>query len=91
MLIEKGKYTIPLEYSVKLYKSKQFHQSFNYFTLLSKMNNPIALYFIGRMKFYGEGCIKNEEESYKILKHLSDNGIDQATEFLENNFLIKSG
>ena len=38
------------------------------------------------MKFSGIGCEKSQKESYMILKHLSDNGIDRATDFLENNF-----
>lgn len=38
------------------------------------------------MKFKGEGCEVNRNESYRILKHLSDEGIDKATEFLEDHF-----
>lgn len=58
----------------------------NYFKLLSKFNHPIANFFVRIMKLKGEGCEVNPEESYSILMHLSENGIDKATEFIENNF-----
>lgn len=86
VLIQKGRWKIPLEYAISLYKKKFYRQSFNYFSILSKINHPIAKYFIGVMKFKGEGCEVNRYESYRILKHLSDAGIDKATEFLEDHF-----
>lgn len=86
MLIKQGRCTIPLEYAVRLYNEKNYKQAFNYFCLISKVNHPIAKFYIGIMKFSGIGCEKNQKESYMILKHLSDNGIDRATDFLENNF-----
>lgn len=60
--------------------------SFNFFVLVSKTNHPIALYFIGIMKFKGEGCLKDIDESYKILKNLADNGMEKAAEFLDDYF-----
>lgn len=86
VLIQKGRWKIPLEYAISLYKKKCYQQSFNYFSILSKINHPIAKYFIGVMKFKGEGCEVSRHESYKILKHLSNAGIDKATEFLEDHF-----
>lgn len=86
VLTQKGRWKIPLEYAISLYKKKFYQQSFNYFSILSKINHPIAIYFIGVMKFKGEGCEVNRNESYRILKHLSDAGIDKATEFLEVHF-----
>ena len=86
MLIKNGRCNVPLEYAVRLYKDEHYEQAFNYFCLMSKVNHPIAQYFIGEMKFYGRGCIENRDESYNILKHLSCNGIDRATEFLEYHF-----
>ena len=38
------------------------------------------------MKFCRKGCIENKEESFEILKNLSENGIERATEFIEDNF-----
>ena len=86
MLINKGYCEIPLEFAIKLYKMKCFKQALNYFTLISNVNHPIAKYFIAVMLFYGQGCDKDLNKSYKILKYLSLSGIDRATEFLENNF-----
>lgn len=75
-----------MEYAIILYKQGNFKVSMNYFKLLSKFNHPIANFFIGIMKFKGERCEVNQEESYSILKHLSENGINKTTEFFENNF-----
>lgn len=38
------------------------------------------------MKFKGQGCKENREESFNIIKYLSDHGIDKATEFLNRHF-----
>ena len=38
------------------------------------------------MKYKGEGCIKNKEEAYKMMKNLSDHGVNRATDFLESYF-----
>lgn len=86
ILIKTGNCAIPLEYAVCLYKSKQYEQAFKYFTLISEINHPIAKYFVGIMKYYGRGCKRNLDDSYKILKSLSDNGIDRASEFIEDKF-----
>ncbi|KAK8871844.1 hypothetical protein M9Y10_007587 [Tritrichomonas musculus] len=85
-LVSLRKFEVPMEYAISLYKEKKFKVSMNYFELLSKYNHPIAKYFIGIMKYKGEGCEVDREESYSILKHLSDNRIDKATEFIEDNF-----
>ncbi|KAK8898250.1 hypothetical protein M9Y10_000528 [Tritrichomonas musculus] len=85
-LIKEGKFAIPIEYAVDLYKSQQYEQSFHYFCLIRTSKHPVSEYFIGIMKFYGKGCERNREESYRILKHLSDHGIDRATEFLDDHF-----
>lgn len=89
LLIESGESLIPIEYAFNLYKKGHFKVSYNYFSLISTTNNPIAQYFIGIMKFKGQGCEQNLDESYELLKHLSQNGIDRATEFLEDNFQNK--
>ena len=86
MLIDKGEYSIPIDYALNLYKSGQYNQSFYYFSHLSEKNHPIAQYFIAVMKYYGKGCNKDQESSFQILKHLSKHGIDRATEFLEDHF-----
>lgn len=86
MLIKEGKFAIPIDYAVDLYKSQQYKQSFFYFSLISRSNHPVAEYFIGIMKYYGKGCQRNQEESYRILKHLSDHGIDSAIEFIDTHF-----
>ena len=65
---------------------KHYEQLFKYFTLINKTRNPTVHYFIAVMKFYGHGCDKNLDKSYQILNHLSQNGIDRATEFLEEHF-----
>lgn len=85
-LIHLGEFKVPMEYSVKLYKQGEFKVSMNYFRLLSKFNHPIANFFIGIMKYKGEGCDTDRTESYSILKRLSDNGIDKATKFIKENF-----
>ena len=86
LLIKKGECSIPLEYAVNLYKRKYYKQAFNYFTMIAKSNNPIAKYFLGIMKYNGFGCIKDQNEAYKILKNLSDNGVDSATAFIEDHY-----
>ncbi|KAK8883615.1 hypothetical protein M9Y10_042709 [Tritrichomonas musculus] len=86
MLIKEGKFAIPINYAVDLYKSQQYKQSFFYFSLISRSKHPVAEYFIGIMKYYGKGCQRNQEESYRILKHLSDHGIDSAIEFIDTHF-----
>lgn len=85
-LIESGNFMVPLEYAVNLYNSKQYKQAFHYFSAISKANHPIALYFIAVMKFKGLYCEENREEAFKIMKKLSENGIDRASEFIEDNF-----
>ena len=42
------------------------------------------MYFVGVMKYKGQGCLKDKNKSYQILKSLSDKGIDNSSEFLEN-------
>lgn len=79
-------FEVPMEYVINISKQGNFKVSMNYFKLLSKFNHPIENFFIRIMKFKGERCEVNPEESYSILKHLSENGIDKATEFIENNF-----
>ena len=34
----------------------------------------------------GNGIIKNKEEAYKMMKNLSDHGVNRATDFLESYF-----
>ena len=87
-LINKGELMIPLEYAMNLYKLKHFKPAFYYFSRISQFNHPIAKYFLGVMTFRGEGIRKNKDEAYKILKNLSDNGINQASEFLEDNPIL---
>ena len=87
MLTSSGSYGIPLEYSIILYKMKKYKQAFNYFSLLSKYNHPIAMYFIGIMKFNGFGCSKNKEEAYGILQNLASNGLECASDFIDDNFI----
>ena len=86
LLINAGESEIPLKYAIGLFKSEYYKQAFSYFSLISQTNNPIAKFYIAVMKFWGFGCEKNHDESYKILKYLSDNGIDCATEFLDDHF-----
>ena len=85
-LIHLGEFDVPMEYGIRLYKQGEFEVSMNYFKLLSKYNHLIANFFIGIMKYKCEGCNSDRTESYSILKHLSDNGIDKATEFIKDNF-----
>lgn len=68
------------------YNLKHFNQAFGYFSILSECNHPIAKYFIGIMKFYGIGCSKNHDESYKIMADLASKGINKAFEFIELKF-----
>ncbi|KAK8889286.1 hypothetical protein M9Y10_034032 [Tritrichomonas musculus] len=84
ILINEGCFEVPLNYAVTLYKLKQFKQAFNIFSLISKFNHPIAKYFIGIMKYNGEGCTKSKKEAHEILLNLSDHGIEKATDFLDN-------
>ena len=58
-MIKSGNYTFPLNYAIDLYKSKNFVQTFNYFELLSEINHPVAIFYIGVMKYKGHGCFKN--------------------------------
>lgn len=57
-----------------------FKQAYDYFSLMVKINHPIAKYFLGIMKYKGEGCDVNQQESFAILKDLSKN------EIIEDNF-----
>lgn len=84
LLINEGRFDIPLKYAVSLYKSKNFKQAWYIFSILEKINHPIAMYFIGVMLYRGEGCDKNKNEAQKILEKLSNSGINEASEFLEN-------
>lgn len=84
ILINEGAFDAPLNFAVFLYKMKKFEQAFNIFSIISKFNHPIAKYFIGVMKYYGEGCTKNRKEAYEILLNLSNQGIDKASDFLNN-------
>lgn len=86
MLLKSGNWKVPLEYAISLYNSKNYKQAFFYFKLLSSLNHPVAFYFIGIMTFHGLGCKQNKDEAFKILDHLSKNGIECATEFIEDNF-----
>lgn len=77
---------VVLEYAINLYKHQNYHASKKYFKLLIKINHPIAKYYYGIMKYYGQGCLMNLKESEKILRSLSESGIDLATEFIEDHF-----
>ena len=68
------------------FNAKYYKQSFNYFAKISMTNHPIALFFIGVMKFYGYECDKNHDNSYRILSDLSKSGIERTTDFIENHF-----
>ena len=89
-LIRDGNCSIPIEYAINLYKMKQFKQAYNYFTLISKFNYPIAKFFIGVMKYRGEGCEQDIDDAYLILKRLSDIGVESASKFIEENFELSS-
>lgn len=80
-----GEFAVPIEYAISLYRKRVFKVSMNYFDLLSKYNHPITKFFIGIMKHKGEGCEIDRMESYSILKHLSDHGIDRATKFIKDH------
>lgn len=67
VLIKNGQCNIPIEYAVQLYKHKYYKQALKYFYLISLTNHPIAHYYIAIMKYYGNGCDKDKDESYKIL------------------------
>ncbi|KAK8860760.1 hypothetical protein M9Y10_012426 [Tritrichomonas musculus] len=88
-LIKEGGFQFPLKYGIDLYRKKQMKQSFLIFEALSEFNHPIAKYFIAVMKFRGEGCIQNKVESLEIMKSLSNQGVDKATEFLEKLSFMK--
>ena len=77
---------VSIEYAIQLFNQKHFEEAFNYFSLISEINNPAAMYFVGVMLFNGLGCEKNREKSYDILKKLSNDGIDKATEFIKKHF-----
>lgn len=81
-LLETGNFSVPLKYAIALYKIKEYKNAFSYFSKLSEFNHPIANFYIGMMKFRGEGCEVNKKESYEIMKNLSKEGIDRATEFI---------
>ena len=86
LCILNGQSTVALEYAIQLYKTEHFKVALNYFNLLSEINHPIAKYFVAVMKYFGQGCDKNQSESFEIMKYLSLERIDKATEFLENYF-----
>ena len=83
-LVKAGKFSVPLEYALNLYKAKKYDVAFKYFSIISEFNHPIAKYFIGLMLYYGQGCTQNQDRSYEIMKFLSENGIDKATVFIES-------
>lgn len=83
-LINEGCFDVPLRYATFLYKTKNFRQSLVIFDSLFKYNHPIAAYFIGVMKYKGEGCDVDKVESHKIMENLANKGIDKAVEFLED-------
>lgn len=59
-----------------------------YLTSLTELGNysvPLE-YFVGGMKYDGLGCIRNRQAAHEITILFSPQGIDQATNFLENNF-----
>ena len=84
LLIKEGVFRVPLNYAIMLYKSKLFKQAFYIFSILYQYNHPIAMYFIGLMKYNGEGCMKDIKESHRIMEILSSKGIDRATQFLKD-------
>ena len=81
-LINHGRFKIPIEYAIKLYKLNYFEKEFRYFCMISKYNHPIAKYFKGVMLFRGKGCIQSKDEAIKLMNDLSKKGINQASEFL---------
>lgn len=86
MCIRTGQDIVPLEYAKFLYDKKNFKLAFDYFNLVASVNNPIARFFIGLMKFKGEGCEENRDEAYSIMKKLADQKIERAAQFIEDNF-----
>lgn len=82
MLIKNGKCEIHLKYAALLYKKKYYKDAFNYFSLISKVNHPIANYYIGVMKFIGQGCLIDREEAYKILNTFLKMGLIKLLSFL---------
>ena len=85
-LIDAHEFEVPVRYATDLYNKRCFEATFKYFELAARFNHPIARCFVGVMKFYGLGCDANRDESRAILESLSDNGIDKATEFIEEKF-----
>ena len=84
--ISEGDTDVALEYAIHLYRTKHFKESIKYFIELSEKNHPIAKYFIGVMKYFGQGCTEDRLESHNIMSYLSKEGITQATEFIEDYF-----
>lgn len=80
------KYRATLDYAINLYNSKQYSQAFDYFSVLSSYNDPVAIYFVGVMMFNGFGCPMNRDKSYEIMCYLSSKGINKASEFIEQKF-----
>ena len=85
-LILRGKSKVPIEYAIGLYKSKHYKQAYGYFENISKTNNPIAMYYLAVMHYYGLGCGEDRHKTYEMMAELSKKGIDKATEFLEEKF-----
>lgn len=84
--IFKGQSNIVLKYAVSLYNSKHYKESYIYFQMMCNINHPIAKYYIGVQKYFGQGCKKNIDESKQIMEILSEKGIEKASEFIETYF-----
>ncbi|KAK8842041.1 Protein Aster-C [Tritrichomonas musculus] len=81
-----GNDIVPLEYAVRLYNRGYFKTAIDYFKMIAEKNNPIAKYFIAAMTFKGEGCVKDENKAFDMMKELADQNIHKAAEFIENYF-----
>lgn len=83
------KYRATLDYAINLYNSKQYSQAFDYFSVLSSYNDPVAIYFVGVMMFNGFRCSMNRDKSYEIMCYLSSKGINKHLYSLSKNLIIE--
>ncbi len=63
-----------LESAIDLFQSNKISQAVQIFKKLSDKNNDLALFYLGKIYYHGDGLEVNKQLAFEYLKRASSNG-----------------
>jgi TPR repeat protein len=77
-----------LESAERAYKQKDYATAFKEFSVLAKLGNAEAQFFLGKMSLMGQGVLKDPDEAIKWFKASGEQGSADAQFFLGSIYFL---